>query len=91
MVQFSGGRSAAYEQKTEHLNNFVRTAGQENSTPNYKEIEERFALGELSREEYERLKASSSPATTDEQKPCSSCGKQIQAGFKFCPFCGKTA
>lgn len=57
-----------------------------NKTLSVEDLEDKFTYGEISKAEYERLKAKAAPAKT-----CGSCGKPVQPDFAFCPHCGSKA
>lgn len=74
----------AYERKLAQLRAFVAAAGQK-PPPNLAALDEKFAYGEISKEEYEKLKTQAvAPAT----KTCPACGQPGEPVHKFCPHCG---
>jgi rubrerythrin len=48
-------------------------------------VTDRYAYGEISKTEYEKLKAQASGPTA---KTCASCGHAVEPANKFCPHCG---
>jgi hypothetical protein len=52
------------------------------------QIEDQYAYGEISKEEYECLKAK---AASTAAKTCGTCGRPVNPEFAFCPHCGAKA
>jgi rubrerythrin len=82
--------------KLAQLRAFAAAAGQTDAkpTPNLAELEaesarpakqNRYAYGEISKAEYEKLKAQAAGPTA---KTCARCGQPVEPAHKFCPHCG---
>jgi len=73
--------------KLAQLRAFAAAAGQTDAKPipNLAELDDRYAYGELSKAEYEKLKAQ---AAGPPAKTCARCGQAVEPAHKFCPHCG---
>ena len=81
------GSPYGYTVKIDQLKGYAKAAEGDvpKPVPTAEEAERAFALGEISEDEKKRL---DEQRGAGKQAPCHSCGKQVQAGFRFCPFCG---
>lgn len=69
------------------LRGLAAAAGQTDAKPslNPAGLEDRYAYGEISKVEYEKLKSQAAKPTA---KTCANCGQPVDPAHKFCPHCG---
>jgi len=79
-----------FERKLERLRGLAAAAGQTDAkpTPNLAALDEKFAYGEISKAEYDKLKAQ---AAAPAAKTCPACGQPVEPAHQFCPHCGAVA
>jgi len=80
-------QAGAYEKHVKKLEAraLLGSSVKDSVPPTAEEMEQDYALGKITKEEFDGLRAKLVQA---DQSLCPSCKKPVERGFRFCPFCG---